>query len=129
MKCTVHTICSYRFHDAEIVRTRDPSLLSGCDVVVDVGGEFDPARHRYDHHQSSFKENISTLVKVLDQMLLGQKKSCSYAVPMFQGKRWTTKLSSAGLVYVHFGKEVIKEILKDDNPDDVLVEVIFDKVC
>ncbi|MGH0180566.1 UNVERIFIED_CONTAM: hypothetical protein FKN15_004571 [Acipenser sinensis] len=39
------------YKDAEIVRTRDPALLSECDVVVDVGGEFDPKRHRYDHHQ------------------------------------------------------------------------------
>lgn len=37
--------------DAEIIRTRDPALLAECDVVVDVGGEFDPKRHRYDHHQ------------------------------------------------------------------------------
>lgn len=37
--------------DAEIVRSRDPAVLAECDVVVDVGGEFDPKRHRYDHHQ------------------------------------------------------------------------------
>ena len=37
--------------DAEVVRTRDPQRLAQCDVVVDVGGEYDPERHRYDHHQ------------------------------------------------------------------------------
>ncbi|MEQ2245260.1 UPF0160 protein myg1, mitochondrial [Ilyodon furcidens] len=37
--------------DAEIIRTRDAALLAECDVVVDVGGEFDSKRHRYDHHQ------------------------------------------------------------------------------
>lgn len=37
--------------DAEIIRTRDPAQLAECDIVVDVGGEFDPKRHRYDHHQ------------------------------------------------------------------------------
>lgn len=37
--------------DYEIVRTRDPAELAKCDIVVDVGGEFDPKRHRYDHHQ------------------------------------------------------------------------------
>ena len=37
--------------DSEIVRTRDPAQLAECDIVVDVGGEFDPKRHRYDHHQ------------------------------------------------------------------------------
>lgn len=41
----------YPLQDAEIVRTRDPQRLAGCDVLVDVGGEYDPGRHRYDHHQ------------------------------------------------------------------------------
>ena len=35
-----------RFKDAEIVRTRDQSLLDKCDIVVDVGGVFDPKTHR-----------------------------------------------------------------------------------
>lgn len=33
------------------MRTRDPEKLASCDIVVDVGGEYDPQRHRYDHHQ------------------------------------------------------------------------------
>lgn len=40
-----------QYRDAEIVRTRDPKKLAACDIVVDVGGEYDPKRHRYDHHQ------------------------------------------------------------------------------
>jgi len=32
-------------------RTRDANELAQCDVVVDVGGVYDPARHHYDHHQ------------------------------------------------------------------------------
>ena len=34
-----------------IVRSRDPAVLKGCDIVVDVGGEYNPDTHRYDHHQ------------------------------------------------------------------------------
>ena len=44
-----HLLCPLQ--DAEIVRTRDPEKLAACDIVVDVGGEYDPQRHRYDHHQ------------------------------------------------------------------------------
>lgn len=40
-----------RFKDAEIIRTRDAELLKTADVVVDVGGQYDPLTHRYDHHQ------------------------------------------------------------------------------
>ncbi len=39
------------YRDARIVRSRDPKLLQDCDIVVDVGGEYDPSKHRYDHHQ------------------------------------------------------------------------------
>ena len=69
--------------DAEVVRTRDPSLLETCDVVVDVGGVFDASRFRFDHHQRSFADSMHSLS---------------------DGKfPWKTKLSSAGLVYYHFG--------------------------
>ncbi len=39
------------YQGARVVRTRDPKLLQECDIVVDVGGEYDPSNHRYDHHQ------------------------------------------------------------------------------
>lgn len=35
----------------EIVRTRDLSIISKCDVAVDVGGEYDKERMKFDHHQ------------------------------------------------------------------------------
>ena len=34
-----------------IVRTRNQEELDQCDIVVDVGGVYDPGQHRYDHHQ------------------------------------------------------------------------------
>ena len=34
------------YKEAEIVRTRDQALLDECDIVVDVGGIFDPKTHR-----------------------------------------------------------------------------------
>ena len=35
----------------EIVRSRDPEVIATGDYVVDVGGECDPERNRFDHHQ------------------------------------------------------------------------------
>lgn len=35
------------------LRTRESSLLDECDIVVDVGGVYNPENHRYDHHQRS----------------------------------------------------------------------------
>jgi len=37
----------------KVVRTREQAEIAKADFVVDVGGEYDPARRRFDHHQAS----------------------------------------------------------------------------
>lgn len=90
------------YQNAEIVRTRDQNILDACDIVVDVGGVYDPSRHRYDHHQREFKETMNSLNP---------------------DKPWKTKLSSAGLVYHHFGDKIIKAVLGDELCDDAIRNV------
>lgn len=41
------------FPKAEVVRTRDEAVLASADLVLDVGGAYDPAAHRFDHHQNT----------------------------------------------------------------------------
>eukprot|EP01026_Neomeris_dumetosa_P050406 TRINITY_DN441_c0_g1_i3.p3 TRINITY_DN441_c0_g1~~TRINITY_DN441_c0_g1_i3.p3 ORF type:complete len:332 (-),score=58.44 TRINITY_DN441_c0_g1_i3:288-1283(-) len=83
-----------QFKQAEIVRSRDPSVLNEMDVVVDVGGTYSPGELRFDHHQAGFNENF--------------------------GNGYVTKLSSAGLVYKHFGREVLQNLLNiPDNDGDL----------
>jgi len=43
-----------QFQEAEVIRSRDSAVLDTCDIVVDVGAVYDPAKHRYDHHQRTF---------------------------------------------------------------------------
>uniref|UniRef100_A0A8B9GSC0 Chromosome 12 open reading frame 10 n=1 Tax=Astyanax mexicanus TaxID=7994 RepID=A0A8B9GSC0_ASTMX len=95
-----------QYQDAEIVRTRDPVVLEQCDIVVDVGGVFDPKKHRYDHHQRSFVETFNSLCPE---------------------KPWVTKLSSAGLVYVHFGRQVLSHLthLQEDSRE---LGILYDKM-
>ncbi|XP_077978339.1 MYG1 exonuclease-like [Glandiceps talaboti] len=95
-----------QYKDADIVRTRDSATLDTCDIVVDVGAEYDPSKHRYDHHQRSFKDSMSTLTP---------------------DKKWTTKLSSAGLVYLHFGHQILAQVLKT-TADAQITGVIYNKV-
>ncbi len=52
--------------DAEVVRTRDPERIAPADVVVDVGGSFDPEARRFDHHQASYTGDRSSAGMVLD---------------------------------------------------------------
>jgi uncharacterized UPF0160 family protein len=42
------------YPEAELVRTRDPAVIARADVAIDVGGEWNPAAGRFDHHQKGF---------------------------------------------------------------------------
>lgn len=42
------------FPDSEIIRTRDQALIDSADFAIDVGGIWDPASGRFDHHQKGF---------------------------------------------------------------------------
>ncbi|XP_077549073.1 MYG1 exonuclease-like isoform X2 [Haemaphysalis longicornis] len=94
------------YQDATVVRSRDPAVLDTCDVVVDVGGIYDPAKKRYDHHQRGFVETMHSLDAT---------------------KKWTTKVISVGLVYVHHGWDVTAHTL-GRKTSDPSVEPICDKV-
>lgn len=77
-----------------IIRSRDNSILDTCNIVIDVGGVYDPERNRFDHHQKTFTHSMSTLS------------------PSFKN---TVRLSSAGLIYHHFGRLILEKIIgKDD---------------
>ncbi|KAJ2862879.1 hypothetical protein GGI22_002087 [Coemansia erecta] len=90
------------YKDAKVIRSRDPAALEACDIVVDVGGVYSHETKRYDHHQRGFDEQFSANYK--------------------------TKLSSAGLIYKHYGKDVIKAILEGEKTTDDEVDVLHDKL-
>ena len=48
-----------RGEDFEIIRTRNPKIIETGDYVFDVGGIYDSATNRFDHHQLSFQEKRS----------------------------------------------------------------------
>eukprot|EP00187_Rhodella_violacea_P006447 CAMPEP_0174887150 /NCGR_PEP_ID=MMETSP0167-20121228/2383_1 /TAXON_ID=38298 /ORGANISM="Rhodella maculata, Strain CCMP736" /LENGTH=351 /DNA_ID=CAMNT_0016123487 /DNA_START=21 /DNA_END=1076 /DNA_ORIENTATION=- len=83
---------------APIKRTRDQPYIddaSSLKIVVDVGATYEPAAFRFDHHQRSFAET------------LGERDFSK------------TKLSSAGLVYKHFGRDIVRLLCGDLSPEDV----------
>ena len=74
--------------------------------IVDVGATYVPETHRYDHHQREFTGTLD-----------GYK----------------TKLSSAGLVYKHFGRQVLSSIVKEnvavtDPMHNRLCDILYHKV-
>ena len=72
------------YQKSQLIRSRDPKILEKCHTVVDVGGEYNVSSNRYDHHQRTFDATFPDR---------------------------PTKLSSAGLVYMHFGKAIIAQHL------------------
>ncbi|KAF2086104.1 metal-dependent protein hydrolase [Saccharata proteae CBS 121410] len=90
------------YTSSPLVRTRDPEVLDTCHTVVDVGGVYDDAKKRYDHHQREFTTTFPN---------------------------HSTKLSSAGLVYMHFGKEIIAQqtgLAIDSNDVEILYQKLYD---
>lgn len=79
------------YRQSTVIRTRDSAVLDEkCDIVIDVGGVYDHEKLRYDHHQRGYEERFAP-----------EKKE--------GGEERCTKLSASGLVYRHYGKEVISE--------------------
>ncbi|AXA93924.1 MYG1 family protein [Massilia sp. YMA4] len=70
------------YPQAEIVRTRDQAIIDRADFVVDVGGVWEPASGRFDHHQKGFS---------------GARQS---GVPY----------ASAGLVWREFGGQCVRSV-------------------
>jgi len=103
LACYMLTKLTSQFKDAEIIRSRDPKVLETCDILVDVGGVYDPHRHRYDHHQIGFSHTLDD-------------------------NRYKIKLSSSGLIYKHFGREIIQNLLniQDEKTTDVLFYKVYE---
>ena len=82
-----------------LLRSRNPAALEECDIIVDVTGQYDGTKH-FDHHQREFTTT-------------------------FPG--FNTKLSSAGLVYKHFGREIIalRAGLEAEHPS---IEMLHNKI-
>ena len=87
------------FKDSSLVRLRSPEDWERADIVVDVSGKYDGKKY-FDHHQREFDTTFSPDYK--------------------------TKLSSAGLVYKHFGKDIITQIVGPQ--DEGNLEILYQKV-
>ncbi|MEI7608347.1 MAG: MYG1 family protein [Rhodospirillaceae bacterium] len=74
----------------QLTRTRDASLLTGADVVFDVGGSLDTAAGRYDHHMRNGPERSS-----------GEP------------------FSSAGLIWRDYGEAVVRQFVPSATPEAV----------
>ena len=92
--CAALSILHYG--DVEIARSRDPMVWAAGDYVVDVGGVYDPATNRFDHHQEGGAG--------------GRENGVAY--------------SSFGLVWKHYGEQLAGSPTAADAIDKRLVQPI-----
>lgn len=95
--------CLPEYFNAVVLRTRNPADLAKCNIVVDVGAVYDPDAMKFDHHQREFTGTLDG---------------------------YSTKLSSAGLIYKHFGKRIIRSLLEgtsDEAPPESFIDICYEK--
>jgi len=93
--------------DIQVTRTRDESKFAAADIVLDVGGENDQARNRFDHHQ---KGGAGLHVE---------------GIPY----------ASFGLVWKKFGPQAVREVMREvmhaeghKDMDDAFIQTVADAV-
>lgn len=91
--CVALLTCYFAFKNIEttLLRTRDFSNFKEDDILVDVGLDYNHQKLHYDHHQTNFNETWS--------------------------EKDTILLSSAGLVWRHYGNYII-EMYLSHNPEE-----------
>ncbi|MCP3849151.1 MAG: MYG1 family protein [Gammaproteobacteria bacterium] len=82
------------FPSFNLVRTRDLELIAKADVVIDVGGEYEPDTNRFDHHQRGGAGERENGIPYSSFGLIWQK----YGLEICQGNQDVAKAVDAGLV-------------------------------
>jgi len=82
------------FPSFKLIRTRDLELIAKADIVIDVGGEYDPAAGRFDHHQRGGAGTRENGIPYSSFGLIWQK----YGLEICQGNQEVANSVDAGLV-------------------------------
>ena len=82
------------FPSFKLIRTRDLELIAKADIVVDVGGEYDPDADRFDHHQRGGAGERENGIPYSSFGLIWQK----YGLEICQGNQDVVNAVDSGLV-------------------------------
>lgn len=90
--------------EVRVVRTRNPQVIEEACVALDVGGEYDNAKLRYDHHQREFTD-------------------------VHEGT--SVKLAACGLIWRHFGTCLITKLHPELDIEQVktLWQMVDETIC
>lgn len=82
------------FPSIHLIRTRDPDTIAKADIVVDVGGVYDPETDRFDHHQRDGAGQRENGIPYSSFGLIWKK----YGLEICQGEKDVAHAVDAGLV-------------------------------
>ncbi|MEE9355107.1 MAG: MYG1 family protein [Methylococcaceae bacterium] len=82
------------FPSFKLIRTRDLELIARADIVIDVGGEYDPDADRFDHHQRGGAGERENGIPYSSFGLIWQK----YGLDICQGNQDVVNAVDRGLV-------------------------------
>ncbi|MEE9328253.1 MAG: MYG1 family protein [Cocleimonas sp.] len=82
------------FPSFKLIRTRDSELITKADIVLDVGGEYDPDAGRFDHHQRGGAGERENGIPYSSFGLIWQK----YGLEICDGNQKVANAVDAGLV-------------------------------
>lgn len=82
------------FPSFTLIRTRNKDVIAKADIVIDVGGEYDPETGRFDHHQRGGAGARESGVPFSSFGLIWQK----YGLELCQGDQEVADALDAGLV-------------------------------
>jgi uncharacterized UPF0160 family protein len=101
------------FYQSPVLRSRNKEEFEKADIVIDVGGIYDHSKCLYDHHQRGYDERF-------DDKITTNEHGQQVRVPR------CTKLSASGLVYRHYGKDVIHNMYPSLNEKDL--DLVYTKM-
>ncbi len=92
----VFSIAAFKsiFPSFKLIRTRDLELIAKADIVLDVGGEYDPDTDRFDHHQRGGAGVRENGIPYSSFGLIWQK----YGLEICQGNQDVANAVDSGLV-------------------------------
>ncbi|MFA6340929.1 MAG: MYG1 family protein [Candidatus Paceibacterota bacterium] len=99
--CAVAILSLYLEKPLKISRTRDPEVWAKMDYVLDVGGEYDPEKRMFDHHQEGWD--------------MKRENGIKYAATGLLWKHFGEKISGSKEVAQKIDEKIIQPIDAEDN--------------
>ncbi len=95
-----------------IFRTRDQKIFAKMDYLLDVGGEYDPKKHRFDHHQKGWNEK--------------RENGILYATSGLMWKEYGEKITGSREVVKRIDEKIIQCIDAEDNGTETYKHIFKD---